>query len=117
MHCPVTRPETMFFDPPESPNWGAGSLLEQCRPPAIVLVATSFPSGSAVTLLLKATLPDTDSRKNPSQHDRQPVMETLPPIVSSSYVAYAGDPKSGGWGSQLTPPPPPLNTTFPLSVL
>ena len=83
----MTRPDTMLREPPESPNCGAGVFPVQCSPPEIVLVATSFPSGSAVTLLLKITFRDTVLRKNPSQQDRQPVMEALPPIALSSYVA------------------------------
>src|SRR5437879_4713334 len=107
----------MFGSPPESPNWTAGLLFAQCNPPLIVLVAISFPSSSNVTLLLYATFPPTEFRKNPDQQDRQPEIETLPAIGLSSYVAYAGEPMRAGWGSQLTPPPPPLRTTFPLSVL
>src|SRR5262249_1803465 len=67
LHWSTLRPPTTFGEPPESPNWGAGSLRWQTRSPPITFVTYSFASGSLRTLSERWTEPRTRLRMKPSQ--------------------------------------------------
>ena len=75
----------MFVAPCESQTCGAGLLPEQFKLPRRVLVTTSFPSGSAVALLVKFTLwAGVADESKPAG---------LPPVdhcVAADYIVFIG---------------------------